>query len=59
MAKFSIVISIILCGFIIYITEFLPKKQIYDCSMVSYPMAIDIPKEVIEQCRHKGIWVSK
>jgi len=59
MVKFSFVFAIVMCAFIIYISEFLPKKHIYDCSMVSYPMAIDIPKEVIEQCRQKGMWVSK
>jgi hypothetical protein len=59
MAKFSIFVSIILCGFIIYLTEFLPKKHIYDCSMVSYPIAIDIPKDVIEQCKQKGMWIKK
>lgn len=59
MIKFSFVFAMLICAFIIYISEFLPKKHIYDCSIVNYPMAIDIPKEVIEQCRNKGVWNKK
>jgi len=27
------------------------KDRVYNCSEVSYPMAIDIPQEVIKLCR--------
>lgn len=59
MFKFAFFFTMFICAFVIYIIELAPKKIIYDCSIVTYPMAIDIPKEVIEQCRNKGVWNKK
>jgi len=59
MKTFALLVSVSLCGWIIFFTELARKEAVYDCRMVSYPMAIDVPKEVVAQCRQKGIWVVK
>jgi hypothetical protein len=49
--KTAILIATFICGFIIYLTELNHQQIQYDCRFVSYPMAIDIPKKVIQQCK--------
>jgi len=56
MKTFALLVSVSLCGWIIFFTELARKEVVYDCRMATYPMAIDVPKEVVAQCRQKGIW---
>jgi hypothetical protein len=49
MTYLAIAFATIICGFVIFMTEFTTVK--YDCRNMSYPNAIDIPKTVIQQCK--------
>lgn len=46
--------STIICGFVIYLAE-LPSNQVYDCRFVSFPIAVDMPQEVIHQCQKRKL----
>jgi hypothetical protein len=59
MIKFSIFLTIFICGIFIYTLETSSKKVVFDCSLINYPDAINIHKEIIEQCKQKGIWNKK
>jgi len=50
---FGFLFSLLICSFIIFLNEFSQYKMKYDCRMVTYPYAIDIPKEIIKQCKEK------
>jgi len=54
MKTMSIFLATFMCGFVIYLSQ-LPSKQIYDCRYVSYPMAVDVPKEVIHECHKRKL----
>jgi hypothetical protein len=50
---------IVLAGcFIVYLAAFYGRNEskVYACSEVGYPVAIDVPKEVIEICRKAKKW---
>jgi hypothetical protein len=38
-------------GYAMYTTKQATDKVIYDCRMATYPMAVDMPQEVIKKCR--------
>jgi hypothetical protein len=38
-------------GYAMYITMQATKTVKYDCRMATYPMAVDVPQEVIRKCR--------
>jgi len=38
-------------GYAIYTTMQATKTVKYDCRMATYPVAIDVPQEVIKKCR--------
>ena len=59
MKTFALLILVSLCGWVIFFTELARKETVYDCRMATYPTAIDVPKEVVAQCRQKGMWVAK
>jgi hypothetical protein len=40
-----------ICGFVIFLAEINHKPIKYDCRMATYPTAVDVPIDVIEQCR--------
>ena len=46
--------SFLICGFVIYLAE-LPNKQVYDCRFVSFPIAVDMPQEVIHECQKRKL----
>jgi len=50
---FGFLFSLLICSFIIFLNEFNQYKMKYDCRMATYPYAIDIPKEIIKQCKEK------
>lgn len=50
----ALLLSTFICGFVIFLAE-LPTKQVYDCKYVSYPVAIDVPKEVIHECHKRKL----
>ena len=52
MKGIAVFLSTFMCGFVIYLSQ-LPTKQIYDCRYVSYPMAVDVPQEVIHECQKR------
>jgi len=54
MKTMSIFLATFMCGFVIYLSQ-LQSKQIYDCRYVSYPMAVDVPKEVIHECHKRKL----
>jgi hypothetical protein len=35
---------------VIWLTEVSRKEIRYDCRMATYPYAVDVPKQVIDQC---------
>ena len=43
----------VISGFVIYLTELIHRQVKYDCRYVTYPLAIDIPQEIIKQCQGK------
>jgi hypothetical protein len=50
---------IVLAGcFIVYLAAFYGRNEskVYACSEVGYPVAVDVPKEVIEMCRKAKKW---
>jgi hypothetical protein len=50
---------IVLAGcFIVYLAIFYGQTEarVYACSEIGYPVAIDVPKEVIEMCRKAIRW---
>ena len=50
---------IVLAGcFIVYMAAFYGRyeSKVYACSEVGYPVAVDVPKEVIEICRKAKKW---
>jgi hypothetical protein len=50
---------IVLAGcFIVYLAAFYGRyeSKVYACSEVGYPVAVDVPKEVIEMCRKAKKW---
>jgi len=53
MKTISFLIATVLCVFVIFLTELTKQPIKYDCRMATYPYAIDIPKEVIKQCKAK------
>ena len=59
MKTFAFFTATFMCGWTIFFTELSRKEIVYDCRMASYPTAIDVPKEVVAQCRQKGMWVVK
>jgi hypothetical protein len=50
---FAIVFSLLICSFIVFLSEFNQYRAKHDCRMATYPCAIDIPKEIIKQCKEK------
>jgi hypothetical protein len=54
MKTVAVFLATFMCGFVIYLSQ-LPSKQIYDCRYVSYPMAVDVPKEVIHECHKRKL----
>jgi hypothetical protein len=42
-----------ICGFVIFLAELNHKPIKYDCRLATYPTAVDVPIDVIEQCRKK------
>jgi len=50
---FGFLFSLLICSFIIFLSEFNQYRAKHDCRMATYPYAIDIPKEVIKQCKEK------
>ena len=53
MKTISFLVATFLCGFVIYLTELNHRQVKYDCRYVTYPLAIDIPQEIIKQCQGK------
>ena len=41
--------SAFICWFVIFLSH-LPMRG-YDCRLASYPQAVDVPQEIIQQCR--------
>jgi hypothetical protein len=41
--------SAFICWFVILLSH-LPMRG-YDCRLASYPQAVDVPQEIIQQCR--------
>ena len=50
----AVFLASFMCGFVIYLSQ-LPFKQIYDCRYVSYPMAVDVPIEIIHECHKRKL----
>ena len=50
---FGFLFSLLICSFIIFLSEFNQYRAKHDCRMATYPYAIDIPKEAIKQCKEK------
>jgi len=50
----ALFISTFICGFVIYLAE-LPTQKVYDCKYVSYPMAVDVPQQVIHECQKRKL----
>jgi hypothetical protein len=46
--------SFFICGFVIYMSE-LPTQKVYDCRYATYPMAVDVPQQVIHECRKRNL----
>ena len=40
----------LVCMSVIWLTEVSRKEIRYDCRMATYPYAVDVPKQVIDQC---------
>jgi len=51
MIRFSFGIGLFLFAFIILFNQLVSKKVVYDCRMATFPTAVDVPQEVIRQCR--------
>jgi hypothetical protein len=47
-------LSTFICGFVVYLAE-LPTQKVYDCRYVTYPMAVDVPQKVINECRKRNL----
>jgi hypothetical protein len=58
MKIFEIGLITILLAVIIYLAVFYGRNEskVYACSEVGYPVAVDVPKEVIEICRKAKKW---
>ena len=54
MKAISFLIATVMCGFVIFLTELTKQPIKYDCRLATYPTAIDVPQEVIKQCRKKN-----
>ena len=53
MTKFEVLLGILTAAFLtgIFSTAFSQTEQKYDCRMATYPLAVDVPQAVINQCR--------
>ena len=59
MKTFACVVATLMCGWTIFFTELARKEVKYDCKMLIGGWHPDVPKEVVAQCRQKGMWVAK
>jgi uncharacterized protein YpmB len=54
----EIIVVTLLLFLVIYLACFYGRieSRVYACSEVGYPVAIDVPQEVIEKCRKVKKW---
>jgi len=54
----EIIVITLLLFLVIYLACFYGRTEsrVYVCSEVGYPVAIDVPQEVIEKCRKAKKW---
>jgi hypothetical protein len=50
----ALLISTFICGFVVYLAE-LPAQKVYDCRYVTYPIAVDVPQQVIHECHKRNL----
>jgi hypothetical protein len=58
MRIYEVLFAVVGISLIIYLACFYGRTEskVYACSEVGYPVAVDVPQEVIEMCRKAKKW---